>query len=524
VIPTQRLSPERAPEVFVVETPFPPDDRSAGYERGTSISKAWDEATTRAAIETAGYVTKHLEELAAVRKGGAERQAKAREFCGRLVERAFHRPLAGEEQRLYIDAQLIAAPDLETAVTRVVLLALKSPRFLYPELGGGEPDAYTLASRLSFALWDSLPDQELLDEAAAGRLASRQQVLRQAVRMISDPRTRAKMRQFLNQWLDIERVSDLPKDEKRFPGFDEKLAADLRASLDLFLDEVIWDERSDFRRLLLSSDLYLNGRLAEYYGFNLAAGSPFQKVSAGEPRRAGVLSHPYLMARFAYPDAGSPIHRGVFVIRKLLGRALRPPPEAFVPLAPDLRPDLTTRERIALQTEPKACQSCHGLINPLGFTLERFDAVGRYREEDQGKPIDASGAYKLRTGETKTFDGARELAEFLAGSEEVQRSFVSQLFHYLVKQPILAYGKETAADLRRHFAARDFHVRKLMAEIATTAALTGIDGAAEASPLLAPAPGGDPARGEAADESTLDLLGPGGYNPPPGNFRRLRSF
>jgi len=463
VIPGRFLSPGETPEVFLVQTPFPPDDRSTGYERGTSLSRAWDAATTAAAIEAADYITDSLDELAGLRGAGADRESKVRRFCRQLVERAFRRPLTGEQEELYINRQFAGAPDLETAVKRVVLLALKSPRFLYLDLPGG--GAHAAASRLSFALWDSLPDRELLEAAASGQLTTREQVARQARRMVQDPRTRSKALQFLHHWLDVEHLPDLAKD-KRFPRFNEALASDLRASLDLFLDDVMESEDADFRQLLLSNDLYLNGRLAGYYGFDLPPGAPFKKVAGKGPRRAGVLSHPYLMARFAYTDSSSPIHRGVFLIRSVLGRTLLPPPEAFTPLAPDLHPDLTTRERVLQQTRPEACQGCHGRINPLGFTLEHFDATGRYREEERGKPIDSSGSCELPSGKLRTLDNARDLAEFLAGSEEAQRSFAVQLFHHMVKQPILALGPDAPENLRRTFAARGFNIRKLMVEIA----------------------------------------------------------
>jgi mono/diheme cytochrome c family protein len=480
VIPSRQLSPDRAPEAFVVETPFPPDDRSIGYERGSSVSKEWIDAAIGAAIDTAGYVSSHLGELAGAQKSDREREAKVRAFCVRLVERAFRRPLSGD-WKSEVEGELREAPDLETGVKRVVLLALNSPGFLYLDLEGDAQDGYSVASRLSFGLWDSLPDNELLEAAAAGRLASPEDVKRQAERMVLDIRTRSKVSQFLHRWLLVDDVTHLAKDEKRFPGFGKEVASDLRTSLDLFLEDVIWSERSDFRELLLSTDLYLNGRLAQYYGFDLPAGAPFQKVNASSPGRSGVLSHPYLMASFAYIDVSSPIHRGVFLLRSLLGRPLRPPPEAFAPLSPDLHPDLTTRERVALQTGPETCQSCHGRINPLGFALEHFDAAGRYREEEKGKPIDSSGYYELASGERKDFAGARDLAEFLAGSEEAHRAFVVHLFHHVVKQPVAAHGAETLARLQEAFTGSHFHVRKLLVEIATTAALPAARGGGEAA-------------------------------------------
>ncbi|HZY85022.1 MAG TPA: DUF1592 domain-containing protein [Gemmataceae bacterium] len=492
VIAGRYLTPNRFAETFAVATPFPPDDRSVGYERGTSVSKAWDQATTDGAIETANYIVAHLPELTGApvvtlppipspggnRRVREERAAvdlqKARDFCRRFAERAFRRPLTAEQQRLYIDRQFQAGRDMETAVKRVVLLVLKSPRFLYREINGGA-DAYDVACRLSFGLWDSLPDKELLEAAAKGQLATREQVARQAERMLSDLRSRSKVREFLLQWLKVEHAPDLAKDPKHFPGFDKALAADLRTSLELFLDDVVWGEASDFRQLLLADSLFLNGRLAKLYGADLPPGAPFKKVASKPGERAGVLTHPYLMAAFAYTETSSPIHRGVFLARSVLGQSLRPPPEAFTPLSPDLHPRLTTRERVELQTKSQACQTCHNMINPLGFTLENFDAVGRFRAREKDRPIDPTGGYQTRTGQVLKFAGVRDLATFLAGSEETHDAFVEQLFHYLVKQPLNAYGPQARTDLRRRFVDNRYSIRKLMVEILAASALPPAD-------------------------------------------------
>jgi hypothetical protein len=493
-IPSRYLSPARFPESFVVTTPFPPDDRSYGWEKATSISKAWDVATTDAAIETAGYVIANLDEFLKLpparrarlgsgnpseisfdgpkEKPATDREARAREFCRRFVERAFRRPLTAEQTAAYIDRQFKMTPDVDAAVKRVVLLTLKSPRFLYRELGGG-PDGYDVAARLSFGLWDSLPDKDLLAAAATGKLTTREQVAAQAERMLGDLRSKAKIRDFLFTWLKVEPAPDLSKSPERFPGFDPSLASDLRASLDLFLDDAVWGETSDFRQLLLADSLFLNGRLGKFYGADLPEDAPFTKVSLDPRSRAGVLTHPYLLATFAYTATSSPIHRGVFLARNVLGQSLRPPPEAFTPLAPDLHPQLTTRERVALQTKPEACQSCHNMINPLGFTLENFDAVGRFREAENGKRIDATGAYQTRSGGLVHFHGVRDLAGFLADSPEVHEAFVERVFHHLVKQPARAYGPTKLDELRQSFERNGYSVRKLMVDIMASTALTG---------------------------------------------------
>ena len=161
----------------------------------------------------------------------------------------------------------------------------------------------------------------------------------------------------------------------------------------------------------------------------------------------------------------------MFLARGVLGVALRPPNQAFIPLAEDVHPNLTTRERVMLQTKPANCQSCHGIINPLGFTLEQFDAVGRYRTQDHGKPVDASGKYETRTGQVVKLSGARDLGEFLANSDDVRSAFVQQMFHQLVQQPVRAYGPTAMDELRRSFAKSGYNIRKLAVQIATMTAM-----------------------------------------------------
>jgi hypothetical protein len=473
VIPGRCLLPKSLPETFALATPFPPDDRSIGYERGSSVSKAWEEATTEAAIEVARYVSGRLSELSGSAEGAEDREAKVRDFCRQFAERAFRRPLGEEQERFFVARQFAEARDLETAVKRVVLLVLKSSRFLFREIGSGAPDAYDVASRLSFGLWDSLPDAELLKAAAAGELATRDQVRRQAERMIADPRAWAKQRAFFLQWLKVETHPELAKDPKRFPQFDEAVASDLRSSLELFLESVFESPGSDFRELLLSDRLFVNGRLSRFYGAGLPPDAPFRPVRMNPTERAGVLTHPYLMASFAYLENSSPIHRGVLVARGLLGRTLQPPPEAFTPLPASLHPTLTTRERVALQTKGAACQSCHDMINPLGFPLEKFDAIGRLRQKEKERPINVTGSYKSREGYLATFSGARGLARYLAGSEEAHEAFVEQLFEHLVKQPVQAFGPRTLSDLTQEFEANQFNIRKQMVAIMAASALKG---------------------------------------------------
>ena len=273
--------------------------------------------------------------------------------------------------------------------------------------------------------------------------------------------------------MKVDHPPDLSRSKEKslFPTFDAAVASDLRTSLEMLVDDAVEGRTSDFRRLFLADELYLNGRLARVYGIDLPANEPFRKITLDGGRRAGVLTHPYLMAVFAGSEATSPIHRGVFLARNVLGRSLRPPPDAFAPLSPSLHPDLTTRQRVELQTKPEACQSCHGLINPLGFALEHFDAIGRYREQEHGRAVDAKGIYSSRSGNLVVFDGARELAQFLAGSNDMHTAFVKQLFNHSTKESINEYGPQTTTNLTKAFVGSGYDVRKLLIEIATTSAL-----------------------------------------------------
>ncbi len=464
-IPTNYLFAQGMSPTYVVETPLPADDRSMGYERGTSVNRAWGDATTTAALEAADSIATRLSAVTGVADNAPDRVEKLKAYSRDFVTRAFRRPLDKETEQTYIENQFKVAPNPEVAIRRVVILALKSPRFLYREIGNRN-DPYSIASELSFGLWDSVPDPELLRAAGAGELNKREGIQRQAMRLANDPRAWNKLRDFLLLWLKVDDFPDIVKSQKNFPGFDGAAATDLRTSMDLFLKDVAWDS-ADYRQLMLSPKQYLNGRLSKLYGGSLPAGAPFQAVESSD--RSGVLTQPYFLARYAYLEGTSPIHRGVLIARSMLGRVLAPPPEAFTPLAPSLHPTLTTRQRVELQTKPAACISCHSMINPLGFTLEKYDAIGRVRKDDNGKPVDASGGYLSKAGEANKFDGASDLANYIASSGEAHAAFTEKLFQHLTKQPIRAYGAKALPNLQESFKKENYNIRNLMVSIMMTA-------------------------------------------------------
>jgi len=292
--------------------------------------------------------------------------------------------------------------------------------------------------------------------------------------MLGDLRTRAKMQYFLHHWLQMNHVDDLSKDAKLYPGFTPEIVADLRTSLNLFLEDVVWNGASDYRNLLLADYLFVNDRLAKFYGMQTNVSDDFVKVNLDPKQRSGVVTHPYLLAAFSYQKSTSPIHRGVFLTRNIVGRALKPPPMAMTFKDENFAPNLTMREKVAELTRSQACQSCHSVINPLGFSLEHYDAVGRFRTSEGDRPIDAVSNYTTDDGEMVRLTGARDLAQFAAGSEQAQNAFIEQLFNQIVKQPMLAYGADVLNHLRQSFIESGFNMKKLLVDIATISALHGI--------------------------------------------------
>jgi hypothetical protein len=286
--------------------------------------------------------------------------------------------------------------------------------------------------------------------------------------MLKDPRAKTKMRGFFHQWLELDRAHDVTKDSKKFPQFTQAVMADLRTSLDLFLNEIVWGDQPDYRRLLLEDHLFINPRLAQLYRAPEPE-SGFRKVKLDGGKRAGVVTHPFLLAAFSYHNNTSPIHRGVFLTRNIVGMTLKPPPEAIEFEDAKFDPKLTMREKVTELTRSKACMACHSTINPLGFSLENFDAIGRWRAKEKNKPIDASGEFTTEEGQTVALQNARNLAEFAAENESAHRAYVRHLFHHFVKQPAAAYGFETLDRLTDSFEDNHYNIRHLLAEIALTA-------------------------------------------------------
>lgn len=463
-IPSDHLAPAGSTPVLAIGAPLPADDASKGYARGSDTSRSWVEGMAEPTLEAAdALAASMLREVGGpgVADLGGKLAAKVRDVAVLAWRGDLDAASAG-----LLDALVRSDPDPAVGSRRALLRILASPRFLYPESAGADR---AVAARLALALWDSLPDRELLEAADAGRLADRAGVEAQARRLAADPRARAKLRHVLHGWLGLPAEAEADRDPVAFPGFDTALASDLRESLDRLVMGIAESEGSDFRQLLASRPIPVNARLAAFYGLPAPRDGTWADAAL-DGGRVPLITHPFILAEHAYHRSTSPIHRGVYLSRRVLGVALRPPPMAIEFMDDRFDPSLSMREKVALLTSKPACMSCHETINPLGFSLEHYDAVGRRRAEDNGKPIDAASVLRLPDGREIPLRSPEDVARLALGSPEARRGFVRQLFHQATQQAPAAYGEETLARLDARFA-RDHHIRHLLVEIAVTHAL-----------------------------------------------------
>lgn len=356
-----------------------------------------------------------------------ERLACGEQIVRTMGRRLFRRPLTDEQVREY--TRFFREPadgeGFEAQVELTLALMLAAPELLYRfeepvrPIGPGETaplDPYSLASRLSFFLWESGPDEELLDAAESGSLSTEAGLRAQATRMLEDERALETFVRFHEQWLDFDRLDLVSKAEA--DGFDEALRESMRTESRMFVEHVLFDERGTVADLLTSNRTFVDARLAGLYGVEPPA-SDWAEVEL--PNRSGFLTQATFLASHGHPDKPSPVLRGVFLLERVLCSELGAPPpnaEAMGAAAADeVSGPLTNRQLYSLMTEPAQCQACHERINPAGFAFEHYDTMGRYREtEPSGLEIDASGNV-----EGFAFEDANELAAQLAASERVQR-------------------------------------------------------------------------------------------------------
>ena len=463
---------------------FPPEEKRLGFDNNAealSISPVLAEQYMLAA-ESAATTAVDARWSALVPCAVTTADAAAVSDCGGAFiaafgKKAYRRPLDPDDVAALTAAfNAGKATDLKTGIRLVIEVALQSPRFLYRvELGSAaQPgqavvklDDWEMASRLSYLLWHSMPDDALFAAAAAGTLTDAAGVQAQVRRMIDDPKARSVAADFNAQWLRVGEIGSVEKMTSVFPGYSASIAALMEQETTRFLDSVTWDGAGDLTTILTAPFTMVNGPLASYYGMSGVTGAAFVKAPLDGTHRAGVLSQGGLLSLLAKANQTSPVHRGKFVREQLLCDQLPPPPANLMIKPPELSSTLTTRQRFTQHSIDPACTGCHHLMDPIGLGFESFDGAGVYRATENGQPVDDSGEIK-DSDVTGPFHGVAEMAAKLASSEQVRSCVTAKWFRY-------GYGRgETDADacsmeaLKAQFAAGGYKIRDLIIALTQT--------------------------------------------------------
>jgi hypothetical protein len=402
-----------------------------------------------------------------------------RGFAERLGRRAYRRPLTTEELAglMAVHDEARAATDGVTGARAVIASVLASPNFLFKPEFGGEPSSlpsarvatgFELASRLATLLWASVPDDMLLDAAAAGLLATKEQVAVQARRMLESAQARPAVETFYQQWLGLPLLDSVVKDAASFPDWSDGLRDAMRQETEQFIAHVLWQDDARLATLYSASYSIVNASLARLYG---ASGGPaddatFARTDLDPTQRAGVLTQGAFMASYANPQFSSPIKRGKWIRTRMLCQPL-PDPPPNIPAPPPPAPNLSTRERFAMHTDSLACSNCHRLIDGVGFGLENFDGIGKFRTMDGNVPVDSSGQIN-ESDVDEPYSGGVELAALLARSGQARDCLPTQWLRYAMAREEGPEDTCSLVALRQAFAASDGDMRELMVALTQT--------------------------------------------------------
>jgi hypothetical protein len=462
---------------------FPRESQVLGFDNNAETNQAnpllvaeYMEAAEQIASRA---VTTRLAELAPC-PGGADYeigcgQAFVNDF-GRL---AFRRPLEGNEATVF---NLLFGRAYEgmgyTAAVRVVLEAmLQSPQFLYrvevtltddPASAAVPLGPYEMASRLSYFFWNSMPDAELLDAAAASGLGTRDELELEARRLLGDPRAHDMVSNFHRLYLALDELDAAVREVP--DGVDaDALPDDWRQSLAAWMDDIFWNQGT-IEDLFTSPRVYLTGRLAGLYGpLEQANASGLVALDVPSERR-GLLTQPGLMALLSHAEQTSPVRRGVFLREHILCEDIPDPPPTVDNTPPDPDPNATTRERFRVHTADETCATCHRLIDGIGFGFEHYDQLGRYRDVENGIQVDASGNVVDAHDDALNgpYDGIFELTERLAKSPEVRDCLATHWYRYAMGRAETELDACSLAAVQRDFSASGGDLHELLVEIALT--------------------------------------------------------
>jgi hypothetical protein len=457
---------------------FPQDEIEHGFDNSAelrSVSDVLSEGYVSAAEQLSAAAVAKLDTVLGCDPAKLGEPVCLDKLLDGFGKRAWRRPLSSAERdhlkKVFSDERTTGFAEGAQAVVEVMLL---SPQFLY-RVESGVPVAgadyqrlspYEMASRLSYTLWGTMPDQALFAAADAGKLGTRAEIAAQARRLIDDPRATEMVTGFAGQWLQLDKLADADKDVTVYKTYKPELLGLFQQETEAFVQNV-WKADAKLSTLLTANYTFVNGPLAQFYGISGVTGPDFQKVPAEAGRRAGLLTQASLLAANAAPDQSSPVHRGVFVREQLFCNELPPPPPEVNANPPMLDPKQTTAERFAAHRADPSCASCHNLIDPIGLGFENFDGIGLWRTMEGAKPVDARGNI-LGTDVAGPFNGALELASKLASSKDVSSCMVTHWFRFGNGRDVASDDACTMETLSGSFARSGGSLRELLLAMVQT--------------------------------------------------------
>lgn len=420
--------------------------------------------------------------------------ACADEVLRAFARRAWRRPVDDEDAaRLValVEEGVAAGDDFEPALQTALAAVLLSPRFLFrvefdddPTSTDAHPlDDHELATRLSYFLWSSTPDDRLLAIADRGALQDPEVLAAEARRMLADPRSRALAENFAPQWLGTRALDVAAPDRSIFRVYDEELKAAMRCETETFFDALVVEDRP-LTDVVAGDTTFVNERLANHYAIEHAPDAGWTETSLADTQRRGVLGHASVLTTTSYPTRTSPAKRGKFVLEQLLCLPPPPPPPDVPGLPEDevVDGDLSLRELFERHRSDPQCAGCHEMIDPFGFALERFDAVGRQRETDNGVAIDDSGLY-LEDPDAP-FHGLVELAALMAQDAQVPRCVVEKTMSYALGRGLTSSDACVVDEVAGALAESGYATQDLFVRIALTDAFRARRGEPEPAPAV----------------------------------------
>ncbi len=469
---------------------FPPEDYVNGFKnqyQSQSLSPIQAEAYSLAAERVAANAfrrgdSRHLIPCAF---GGASDAACRLKFIETFGRRAFRRPLEPGEVARY-DALLKAEDDFLKGAQTVIEAILQSPSFLFwmEQTPNPKWKPYAAASRLAYFLWDTMPDEPLLDAASRGELNTPEDIERVARRMLDDPRAKQGLDDFVSQWLRFDRALTAARDHRFFPLFNHDVAAAMTEEARHFIGDLVWNDRS-FMGAFTANYGFVNSNLAALYKVPTPAHEYDRVDFPAEQERSGLLGQALFLTLTSKLEDTAPTSRGLFVREQFLCQHVPPPPpgvDTNLPVLDQARP-MTNRERLAVHTTDKTCAGCHHLIDPIGFGLEKFDAIGMYREKQKllfYPEYHGAGAEKVKpkeillemdtTGQVagiadSQFTNARQLGQLLARTPQCQECIVKQVFRYMTGRQDARADVPVIRRALEDFRASGFHYKELVVSL-----------------------------------------------------------